>query len=173
MGTHTLDRQPGGLLKRRLMGPGTPSGLRGRFAAFLLWLIRRRTKRLGGRQSMRAVLVVFALLATSFKLHAQVCDSPTRIRVLLTSSTLMYQARTRSGYVVRVVRDVPGWEVQVFRSTDRRGRDNLLYPIENWHGAFPCQIQPGTEDIFQNTRRVAVRSTPHSVANMTRFDTMA
>jgi hypothetical protein len=127
-------------------------------------IVVQRSEGVLRRQSPRAFLVVVALLTTGSLLRAQDCESPTLIRVPLTSSMRVHRAETPSGYVGMVVRDAPGWEVQVFRARDRYRRDNLLYPVRNWHGAFPCQVQPNiSDDIFPATRRVAARSTPHSV----------
>jgi hypothetical protein len=125
---------------------------------------RRSLNGLLGCEPMRALLVVLVLLATPSASDAEDCNSRHLLRIPLTSSTATYHARVGSGYVLVVVQDAPGWEVQVFRATDRSKRDNLLYPKGNWHGAFPNQIQPGvSEEIFPNIRRVPVRATPHSV----------
>ena len=113
---------------------------------------------------LRALLVVLVLLAIASVSDAADCDSRPLLRIPLTSSTATYSARVRPSYVLVVVHDAPGWEVQVFRATDRSKRDNLLYPKGNWRGAFPNQIQPGiSEEIFPNIRRVPVRATPLSV----------
>jgi hypothetical protein len=113
---------------------------------------------------MRALLVVLVLLATTSASDAEDCDSQPLLRIPLTSSTATYSAPVPPSHVLVVVHDAPGWEVQVFRATDRSQRDNLLYPKSNWHGAFPNQIQPGiSEEVFPNIRRVPVRATPLSV----------
>ena len=100
--------------------------------------------------------LVIAVLIAATSVDAQ----PREVLTLnLTSIQKQIQADTGDGFVVRVdnLNDTGwGWEVGVYR---KGSGDNLLYPKGNWHGAFPCQIVPGPNQVFPDTRVIKVRST--------------
>jgi hypothetical protein len=116
---------------------------------------------LGGQGGDVAMLTILLMALAS--LNPEQCTAPTVLSVPLRSSKQVVGATTASGYKLSLVKDPPGWEVQVYSSADKELKENLLYPAGSWHGAFPCQVQPGTADLFGNTRRVAVRSSKASV----------
>jgi hypothetical protein len=94
--------------------------------------------------------------------RAATCSAPAVLSVPLNSSQANYRVRAGSHRLV-VVKDAPGWQVEVYRSSDRKMSDNLLAPQRNWHGAFPFQVQPGTEAVFGAVRRIRVRGTQADV----------
>ena len=84
------------------------------------------------------------------------CEAPALLKVPLDSTQKKHAVAVR-GYTVDVAMDSPGWDVEVFSAADRRKHDNLLAPQSNWHGAFPFQVQPGSEALFGSVRRLTVR----------------
>jgi hypothetical protein len=77
----------------------------------------------------------------------------------LASRTSSFKAHAPSGVSIIVVRDENGWEVQAFGAADHAHKDNLLYPAGNWHGAFPCQVQPSlAPDLFPSPRIIRIRT---------------
>jgi hypothetical protein len=109
-------------------------------------------------------LLVMLLAAASSEGRAASCDSAPLLRIPLASPQSTYEASTPSGFRIVVVRDEPGWEVQAYAPSDVARSDSLLYPEGNWHGACPCQVQPGvSHDVFPEMRRVPVRSSNNAV----------
>ena len=102
-----------------------------------------------------SVLVIAVLMAAT-SVNAQ----PREVLTLdLTSTQKRVQANTGDGFVVRIdnLNDTGwGWEIGVYR---RGSEDNLLYPKGIWHGAFPCQIVAGPNQVFPDERVIQVRST--------------
>lgn len=80
----------------------------------------------------------------------------------LTAKKRSFAHQIAPGLELRVERTELGWEAGVFRNN---GTDNLLYPQENWHGAFPCQLSAwsyGTKG-YPNERVIKIRDTQDSV----------
>jgi hypothetical protein len=114
----------------------------------------------------RAVLAC-AFITLSLSLIAaemDPCQGKPLLIVPLDSGQQSFEARPVSGLTVIVRKDRPGWEVQVFRVTDTNHQKNLLYPAGNWHGAFPCQVQPSVApETLPSPRLIPVRTSKASV----------
>ena len=92
-------------------------------------------------------MLLTALLAGMLTADAAACSAEALLTIPLESSRSDYRAAV-AGYKLAVFKDALGWQVEVYALGDRRMRDNLLAPHRNWHGAFPFQVQPGTEAVF-------------------------
>ena len=110
---------------------------------------------------MRSRLLACWLAALSTFLSAAPepsCSGPLLLKMPLASRKATFKARAASGVSIIVVPDTDGWEVQAFGAADPHHKDNLLYPAGNWHGAFPCQVQPSlAPDIFPSPRVIPIR----------------
>jgi hypothetical protein len=107
-------------------------------------------------------MLMTALLAGILTAGIADCSAKALLTMPLESSRADYRASI-VGYTLAVVKDAPGWQVEVYALGDRRERDNLLAPLGNWHGAFPFQVQPGTQAVFGNARLIKVRGTQANV----------
>ena len=58
--------------------------------------------------------------------------------------------------------DSSGWDVGVFKG---KGRNSLLYPQVNWHGAWPCQVYAWSHQskFFPDIRVIPIRGYKLSV----------
>jgi hypothetical protein len=115
------------------------------------------------KTSLAVALVAFLAVghvSTSGETH---CAGKPHLSFSISAKEESFHSSLGGGLEAFVVRDDRGWEVQVFRTSDRQHRENLLYP-PNWHGAFPCQIQPGVgPELFPDERLIPIRTTSRSL----------
>jgi len=139
-------------------------------------LQRTRVRPAGGRsplsfetlaamKSIVAIAALMALVATGpITASQEPCGGGSRLAFSLIATERSFHANLRGGLSLYAAKDDGGWELQVFDRADQQHRDNLLYPSSRWHGAFPCQIQPGVgRDTFPDERVVPIRSTVRSL----------
>jgi hypothetical protein len=111
------------------------------------------------------VTAALALQAVATDKPLRACERAPVIRMALTTeapqAAIAARATTPSGHVLAIMRDTDGWEVTVHRVGAKNPDDSLLYPKGPWHGAFPCQVQPG--GAFPDLRYIPVRGTDHHV----------
>ena len=132
-------------------------------------LQRTRTRvlaaELGSLGAMKISAMVVALLIFVVPVLASGgrCAGKVRLTFSVLAKETSFHSSVGPGLEAYVVRDGRGWEVQVFAVSDRKHRDNLLYP-PRWHGAYPCQIQPGVgPEVFPDTRTIPIRTTTRSL----------
>ena len=112
--------------------------------------------------AMRLLIAILALFSFGFCVLA--ADAPVKptLSFSLTATNGYFVRSVGQGLRLRVSRDELGWEVGVFK---QGGRDNLLLPQGNWHGAQPCQIyawMPRTQT-FGQERVIPARDTKRAV----------
>ena len=74
----------------------------------------------------------------------------------LTATNASFSHRLSKGMVLRAEGNAMGWDVGVFQGLSE---DSLLYPQQNWHGAFPCQVSAWSQrtQTFPDERVIPVR----------------
>lgn len=104
-------------------------------------------------ESMKKLSLVFLVpLFLAISAHAELgtqrpCSGSILLRVPLTSSEDTFQARTPSGFRVKVSSFESGWSVGVFAKDDRSEAENLLAPRGEWNGEYsvPFWVLPESE----------------------------
>jgi len=101
------------------------------------------------------LVIVVALFMCSFARGADVKNKQILV-FSLAATNRVFEVHPEVGFTLRVTGDSIDWDVDVSRSDFN---DYLLYPTENWHGAYPCQILPWSfsRKYFPDERVIRVR----------------